>query len=281
MRHVLIVANQTLIGSHLHERVEHILAVDPDTRFHIVVPATGANGPDPGRALAGARRRLSQAFEALDDIGVRVTGEVGPSHPVVAVNLAIDRLSPDLIILSTLPAGPSRWLHLDLPRRLHRRFGVPVELIQAETQTVDRAGSFEPSALHTPDDSVHVLLAEENAHDVDVLTLAFAEAGTRNQVRVAHDGANALAFMRTVGSSEIDLVLFDLKLPVVSGFDLLAEIRASAEFDKVMMVALTTDEAADDRARAYDLGADAFVMKRPDYSQMAHVIDDLLAEVAG
>ena len=48
MRHVLIVANQTLIGTHLHERVEHILAVDPDTRFHIVVPATGANGPTRG-----------------------------------------------------------------------------------------------------------------------------------------------------------------------------------------------------------------------------------------
>ena len=281
MRHVLIVANQTLIGSHLHERVEHILAVDPDTRFHIVVPATGANGPDPGRALAGARRRLSQAFESLDDIGARVTGEVGPAHPVVAVNLAIDRLSPDLIILSTLPAGASRWLHLDLPHRLHRRFGVPVELIQAEPQTVERSGSFEPPVVHTPDDTVHVLLAEENAHDVDVLTPSLAEAGTRNQVRVAHDGANALAFMRTVGSSEIDLVLFDLKLPVVSGFDLLTEVRSSQEFDKVMMVALTTDEAAEDRARAYDLGADAFVMKRPDYSQMAHVIDDLLAEVAG
>ena len=210
-----------------------------------------------------------------------MTGEVGPAHPVVAVNLAIDRLSPDLIILSTLPAGASRWLHLDLPHRLHRRFGVPVELIQAVAQTVDRVGSFTPPVLHTPDDTVHVLLAEENAHDVDVLTLALAEAGTRNQVRVAHDGANALAFLRTVGSSEIDLVLFDLKLPVVSGFDLLAEIRGSEEFDKVMMVALTTDEAADDRARAYDLGADAFVMKRPDYSQMAHVIDDLLAEVAG
>ncbi|MCY3585002.1 MAG: response regulator [Acidimicrobiaceae bacterium] len=281
MRHVLIVANQTLVGGHLHERVEHILAVDPETRFHIVVPATGANGPDPARALAGARRRLSQAFEALDDIGARVTGEVGPAHPVVAVNLAIDRLNPDLIVLSTLPAGASRWLHLDLPHRLQRRFGVPVEHVTAESQSVDRAGAFEPPVVHTPDDTVHVLLAEENQHDVDVITMALAEAGTRNQLRVAHDGANALSFMRAVGPSEVDLVLFDLKLPVVTGFDLLAEIRAADEFDKVMMVALTTDEAADDRARAYDLGADAFVMKRPDYSQMAHVIDDLLAEVAG
>ncbi len=281
MRHVLIVANQTLIGSHLHERVEHILAVDPDTRFHIVVPATGANGPDPVRALSGARRRLSQGFEALDDLGAQVTGEIGPAHPVVAVELAIDRLSPDLIILSTLPAGASRWLHLDLPHRLKRRFGVPVEHISAQTQTVERQGNFEPPVLHAPDDTVHVLLAEENQHDVDVITLALAEAGTRNQLRVAHDGANALAFIRSVGASEIDLVLFDLKLPVVSGFDLLAEVRNEDEFDKVMMVALTTEDAAEDRARAYDLGADAFVTKRPDYSQMAHVIDDLLAEVAG
>ncbi|WP_419842975.1 response regulator [Candidatus Poriferisodalis sp.] len=274
-------ANQTLIGSHLHERVEHILAADPETRFHIVVPAAGANGPDPARALAGARRRLSQGFEALDDIGARVTGEIGPAHPIVAVNLAIDRLRPDLIILSTLPAGASRWLHLDLPHRLQRRFGVPVEHISAETQTVERRGTFEPPVLHAPDDTVHVLLAEENQHDIDVIALALAEAGTRNQLRVAHDGASALSFMRSVGPSEVDLVLFDLKLPVVSGFDLLAEVRSDDEFDEVMMVALTTDETADDRSRAYDLGADAFVTKPPDYSQMAHVIDDLLAEVAG
>lgn len=281
MRHVLIVANQTLIGSQLHDRVGGIVQANPDTRFHIVVPATGANGPQPGRALAGARRRLSRAFESLDDLGANVTGEVGPAHPVVAVNLAIDRLSPDLIILSTLPAGASRWLHLDLPHRLRRRFGVPVELVESELPTVERAGAFDPPAGDQHDDTVHVLLVEDNSYDIDTVTTALSEAGTPNQVRVAHDGANALSFIRDMGPDELDIVLFELKLPVVSGFDLLAEVRANDDFDHVMMVALTADEAATERDRAYDMGVDAFVTKRPDQAEMSHLIDDLLAEVAG
>ncbi|HCB37398.1 MAG TPA: hypothetical protein DEP66_04165 [Acidimicrobiaceae bacterium] len=293
MRHVLIVANQTLVGRHLHERVRHVIDADPDTRFHIVVPATGANGPSPARALAGARRRLATAFEALDDIGAAVTGEVGPAHPVVAVHLAIDRLSPDLIILSTLPPGASRWLHLDLPHRLSRRFGVPVEVVESdepEVPSAGRAGAFDPPSIDQVDDTVHVLLVEESLHDVDNLRLALSEAFVPNQVRVAHDGAAALAFLTDEGPGGVDLVLFDLKLPVVSGFDLLAEVRSNSDFDQVMMVALADAPAptgptggADDetRRRAYDLGVDALVTKHPDYAEMTHILDDLLAEVAG
>lgn len=281
MRHVLIVANQTLIGKNLAERVQRLAQADGDARFHIVVPATGANGPQPGRALAGARRRLTRAFEVLDDLGATVTGEVGPAHPVVAVNLAIDRLKPDLIILSTLPAGASRWLHLDLPHRLRRRFGVEVELIESEVPTVSQRGAFDPPSGDDPDDTVHVLVAEDTPYDIDVVTSALAEAGTPNQVRVAEDGAKALGFLREMGSDEVDIVLFELKLPVVSGFDLLAEVRANHEFDEVMMVALTSDDDPDDRAKAYDMGVDAFVTKRPDAAEMSHLIDDLLAEVAG
>ena len=170
MRHVVIVANQTLVGQHLHDRVAHILAVDPETRFHIVVPATGANGPNSGRALAGARRRLSQAFESLDDLGATVTGEVGPAHPVVAVHLAIERLHPDLLLLSTLPPGASRWLHLDLPHRLQRRFGIPVEVVEADAPVVERASAFQPPAVEGDvDDTVHVLLVDENPFDIDLV----------------------------------------------------------------------------------------------------------------
>ncbi|MDG2114459.1 MAG: response regulator, partial [Actinomycetota bacterium] len=248
MRHIVIVANQTLVGRHLHDRVAHILAVDPHTRFHIVVPATGANGPEPNQALNGARRRLAQAFEALDDVGAQVTGEVGPEHPVVAVHLAIERLQPDLLLLSTLPAGASRWVHLDLPHRLHRRFGIPVEVVEAEAETpTESAGVFQPPAGDgSIDDTVHVMLVDDNPFDVDLIGLALDEAGTPNQLRVAHDGANALSFLRALGHAEVDLVLFELKLPVIDGFELLQEVRANPDLDRVMMVALTGSEVTED-----------------------------------
>lgn len=282
MRHIVIVANQTLVGDHLHDRVAHILAVDPLTRFHIVVPATGANGPDPTRALSGARRRLSQAFEALDDLGAQVTGEVGPEHPVVAVHLAIERLDPDLLLLSTLPAGTSRWVHLDLPHRLHRRFGIPVEVVQAEVPDVDRVGAFQPPATDgSIDDTVHVLLVDDNPFDADLIGLALDEAGTPNQLRVAHDGANALSFLRALGHAEVDLVLFELKLPVVDGFELLQEVKANPDLERVMMVALTSSEVPEDRDHAYSAGVDAYINKTPDSHELALRLADLLAEAAG
>ncbi|GEM_PF-119047 len=282
MRHVVIVANQTLVGSHLHDRVAHILEVDPLTRFHIVVPATGASGPHPGRALAGARRRLAQAFDALDDLGAPVTGEVGPAHPVVAVSLAVERLRPELIVLSTLPPGASRWLHLDLPHRITRRFGIAVEVVEAEIPTIEKAGAFQPpNSLGSLDDTVHVLSVDDNPFDVDLIGLALADAGTPNQLRVAHDGANALSFLRAVGHAEIDLVLFELKLPIIDGYELLAEVRSNPDLDRVMMVALTSNEEQADRDRAYAAGVDAFIQKTPDYHELAMRLDDLLAEAAG
>ena len=282
MRHVIIVANQTLAGPRLHDRVSHILEVDPQTRFHIVVPATGANGPLPARALAGARRRLGQAFEALDDLGAEVTGEVGPAHPVVAVHLAIERLHPDLLLLSTLPAGASRWLHLDLPHRLQRRFNIPVEVIEAEPVEVDTAKAFHPPhGDGSIDDTVHVLLVDDNPFDVDLISAALAEISTPHQLRVAHDGANALSFLRAMGHAEVDVVLFELKLPVVAGLELLAEVRKNPDHDRTMMVALTASTDPDDRSQAYSLGVDAFIQKTADSHELALRLDDLLAEAGG
>lgn len=282
MRHVVIVANQTLVGQHLHDRVVHILEVDPDTAFHIVVPATGANGPSPGRALAGARRRLSEALETLDGLGARVTGEVGPAHPVVAAHLAIERLQPVEILLSTLPPGASRWLHLDLPHRLQRRFGIPVEVIEADAPVVERTQAFQPPQLDGGlDDTVHVLLVDENPFDIDLVSVALGQTSTPNQLRVAHDGANALSFLRAVGHAEIDLVLFELKLPVVSGFELLHEVRGNPINDEIMMVALTDMDQESERGHAYDQGVDAYLLKTPDTNELAHRLDDVLAEAAG
>jgi hypothetical protein len=65
------------------------------------------------------------------DIGAEVTGEVGDARPIAAIADALLRARFDGIILSTLPPGRSEWLRQDLPARVARRFGLPVQHVVA------------------------------------------------------------------------------------------------------------------------------------------------------
>ena len=77
----------------------------------------------PGRsASSGSTPRWSN-FSAAE---LAVDGEVGKANLLDAVHDALDRADYDEIILSTLPPGLSRWIHLDLARRLQRRYALPM-----------------------------------------------------------------------------------------------------------------------------------------------------------
>ena len=134
MRRYLIVANQTLLGDPLLARVRECLAAGP-CEFHVVVPATHA----PGRAAqredrdrAFAARRLKDGLERFRAMGVDVEGEVGDARPMDAIRDVMLHAGPfDEIIVSTLPPGISRWLHQDLPHRIHRTFELPTSTVVA------------------------------------------------------------------------------------------------------------------------------------------------------
>jgi hypothetical protein len=134
MRRYLIVANQTLLGDPLLDRVRECIAAGRCT-FHLVVPATHAPGPAwqlEHRDHAYAVERLQQGLDRFRALAIDIEGEVGDARPMDAVRDAIRNAGPfDEIILSTLPAGLSRWLHQDLPHRIHRWFELPVSTVVA------------------------------------------------------------------------------------------------------------------------------------------------------
>jgi hypothetical protein len=141
MRRYLVVANQTLGGEHLIERVRECLAAEP-CRFHVVVPATPPQDHaswTEGEAVSIAQGRLERALERFRELGAEADGEVGDANPLLAVEDVLLREDVDEIILSTRPPGPSRWLKRDLPTRMRERLGVPVtHLIEpAETVTME------------------------------------------------------------------------------------------------------------------------------------------------
>jgi hypothetical protein len=141
MRRYLVVANQTLGGEHLSEKVRACLAAGP-ARFHILVPATQPADHavwTEGEARALAQRRLEQALERFREMGADVEGEVGDEAPLEAIADAVREETFDEIILSTLPPGLSRWLRQDLPHRVERTFDVPVTHVVGETEEAETA----------------------------------------------------------------------------------------------------------------------------------------------
>jgi hypothetical protein len=146
VRHYLVVANQTLVGEHLERAVLDRAAAGP-ARFSVLVPAThsalqsvgpASPPPEPGAGagddagLALARWRMRSTLDRLAAVGVDAEGQVGHPDPVRAVLRFLPGREVDEILLSTLPAGVSRWLALDLPAHLARRARVPVTTLTAE-----------------------------------------------------------------------------------------------------------------------------------------------------
>ncbi|WP_052669082.1 hypothetical protein [Nitriliruptor alkaliphilus] len=144
MRRYLVVANQTLGGEQLMERLRSCVAEGP-CAVHVVVPASA----DPTVAFHDefsdrklAKSRLGEALKRFEALGVEVTGEVGDHRPVDAVLDVLRRgVEVDEVIVSTLPAGVSRWLRLDAVSRIERAVEVPVTHIETVDTSVGATGS--------------------------------------------------------------------------------------------------------------------------------------------
>jgi nucleotide-binding universal stress UspA family protein len=128
MARYLVVANQTLGADALAEKVRECMAAE-GTTFHVVVPACHSRDSSwitEGHDHAEAEKRLESALARFRELGAEVDGEVGDSSPVLAINDALLAGNYDAVILSTLPAGASRWLKKDLPHRIESKLGIKV-----------------------------------------------------------------------------------------------------------------------------------------------------------
>jgi hypothetical protein len=136
MKRYLVVANQTLAGEHLIEKVRQLITERP-CRFHVVVPATPPGEQltwTEGEAAAIAQARLDRGLARFRALGAEVDGEVGDKDPILAIRDALEVGEFDEILLSTLPQGISRWLKLDLPSRVASHFQLPVTHLVGESE---------------------------------------------------------------------------------------------------------------------------------------------------
>lgn len=113
-----------------------------------------------------------------------------------------------------------------------------------------------------------ILLVEDDPNDQILVRRAFKKAGITNPIRVVSDGDAAVAYL-SGGEPYADreanplpaLVMLDIKLPRRSGHEVLAWLRAREEVRRIPVVMLTSSADRGDVDRAYDLGANSYLMK--------------------
>jgi two-component system response regulator len=117
-----------------------------------------------------------------------------------------------------------------------------------------------------------ILLVEDNADDVELTTLALAEAKITNPVVVASNGVEALDYLLGTGAhagrdaaEQPVVVLLDIKLPLLSGIDVLRRMREDERTRRTPVVMLTSSKEQVDIAATYDLGANSYVQKPVDF----------------
>jgi two-component system, response regulator len=131
------------------------------------------------------------------------------------------------------------------------------------------------------DDKV-ILLVEDNPDDEALTLRALKKNNIKNEVVVAHDGIEALDYLFGTGAyAGRDLnhmpqvVLLDLKLPKLDGFEVLRRLRASEPTKFLPVVILTTSNEDRDRIKGYGLGANSFVRKPVEFDRFIEAVRQL------
>ena len=120
-----------------------------------------------------------------------------------------------------------------------------------------------------------LLLVEDNEDDVFLMQRALKAARVVNPLFVVEDGQEAVDFLGGTGKFADreryplpSVVFLDLKLPFLSGHDVLAWIRRQKELESLVVIVLTSSNEASDLSRCYSLGANSYLVKPPTPEQL-------------
>jgi CheY-like chemotaxis protein len=125
-----------------------------------------------------------------------------------------------------------------------------------------------------------VLIVEDSPDDEALMVRALRRTGIAMELVVMRDGAEALAYLAQCGAGcartrRPDVVISDLKLPRVDGFELLRGIRADAHTAAIPVVMFSSSAQDADRHNAYNLGANSYIQKPVESQAFAEVLRHL------
>jgi two-component system, response regulator len=121
----------------------------------------------------------------------------------------------------------------------------------------------------------YILLVEDNPDDIELTQRAFAKNHIINEVVVLRDGAEACEFLfdsSRAGRPLPQVILLDLKLPKISGLEVLERIRATPDTALIPTVILTSSKQEEDLLEGYRLGVNSYVRKPVDFNEFVEAV---------
>ena len=131
-------------------------------------------------------------------------------------------------------------------------------------------------------ENVEILFVEDSIDDANLTIRALSKSGFTNKLHHVKDGAEALDFMYCKGNYALrniketpKLILLDLKMPKVSGMQVLEKVKGDPAFKSIPVVILTSSNEDPDIAQCYALGANSYIVKPVDSSNFFLAIKEI------
>lgn len=122
-----------------------------------------------------------------------------------------------------------------------------------------------------------ILLVEDNPMDLDLTLRAFSKKKFSNEIQIARDGEEALAFFPRweAGEATPAVILLDINLPKVNGLEVLRQLKTHERFRRIPVVVLTSSREDRDLQTAYDLGVNSYIEKPVNFGKFMEVVDHI------
>ncbi len=128
-------------------------------------------------------------------------------------------------------------------------------------------------------DPVEILLVEDRASDVELTTRALKQYNLANYIHVVKDGAEALEFLFATGAyadrrieDSPKLILLDVKMPKVSGIEVLSKIKNDERTKTIPVMMLTSSEESRDLEECYRLGVNSYIVKPVEFEKFTEAV---------
>jgi len=129
---------------------------------------------------------------------------------------------------------------------------------------------------------VQILIVEDNPHDAEMAMRAFKKNNLANNILVVNDGQAALDYLFAQGKyAEIGelqrpkMILLDLKLPKISGLEVLKEVKANPKTKLIPVIMLTSSKEEEDIIESYQLGVNSYIVKPVDFEKFVDAVKEL------
>jgi len=127
-----------------------------------------------------------------------------------------------------------------------------------------------------------IILVEDNVSDADLIKRALAKSNVANKIIHLKDGQEALDYLFSEGqwkgiktSNASKLILLDLKMPKISGLEVLKKIKSNEETRKIPVVVLTSSKEDPDIQECYKLGVNSYVVKPLGFDEFSKTVSQL------